>query len=62
MVTKGDNYTWRDEVAVQVTRVAKDGSWADLYCEVMGNIGGGWAKRMPLPLPEEFIFHSHSEA
>lgn len=45
---------------MQVIRVAEDGSWADLYCEVMGTLGLGWTKRIPLPFPDSFIYHSHS--
>lgn len=54
---KGDNYVWNDSVAVQVTREAEDGSWADIACQNFGDIGMGtiWTKRMPLPFPESFV-------
>lgn len=36
-------------VLVKVTRVARDGSWADLWCTDGHRT---WGKRQPLPLPE----------
>lgn len=46
---KGDTYEWLG-VLVTVTRVATDGTWADVSCELDGHT---WTKRQPLPLPEE---------
>lgn len=53
----GDNYTWKGSVAVQVTRVASDGTWADIVCQNYGDTGMGtmWTKRISLPFPEDFI-------
>ncbi len=46
---KGDTYEWLG-VTVTVTRVAGDGTWADVACELDGHT---WTKRQPLPLPAE---------
>lgn len=48
-VGKGDVFTWLG-VTVTVARVAADGTWADLLCELDGHT---WTKRQPLPLPDE---------
>lgn len=47
ILAKGDKLTWSG-VAVVVTRVAKDGAWADLKCD---DGEQQWTKRQPLPLP-----------
>jgi hypothetical protein len=39
-------YTWQG-LTYTITRVARDGSWADITVEGVG----GWTKRQPLPLP-----------
>lgn len=56
-VAKGARLWWwpethsplRDRVFIEVTRVARDGSWADLRCCTWAVM---WTKRQPLPLPE----------
>jgi hypothetical protein len=55
-VEKGHCFVWQtdrypDPVYCVVTRVARDGSWADLRCR-----GGSaaWTKRQPLPLSPGF--------
>ena len=47
-VEKGDRLDWSG-VAVEVTRVARDGSWADVRCT--HPVDGTWTKRQQLPLP-----------
>jgi hypothetical protein len=37
-------------VYVEVTRVAKNGTWADIRCYTWAS---SWAKRQPLPLPPD---------
>lgn len=46
-VAKGDRLDWNG-VTVVVTRMAKDGTWADIRCDD-GELS--WSKRQPLPLP-----------
>ena len=48
-VEKGDRLEWHG-VAVEVLRVARDGSWADVRC-VPPNGEEPWTKRQKLPLP-----------
>jgi hypothetical protein len=54
-VKRGDRYIWRHasapdvHVYIYITRVARDGSWADIRCCTWLR---GWSKRQPLPLPE----------
>jgi hypothetical protein len=51
---RGDRYVWShadrpaEPVFIQITRVARDGSWADLVCYTWA---ASWRKRQPLPLP-----------
>jgi hypothetical protein len=52
-VKKGDAFNWNG-VRVQVTRAAKDGSWADIWC--MASIWEVWTKRQSLPFPASFVF------
>lgn len=47
---RGDQFDWSG-IAVEVTRVAVDGSWADLICQPRD--GDPWRKRQPLPMPPE---------
>lgn len=53
-VKTGDKFIWRHDdapdvpVYVEVTRVARDGSWADIHCHTWG---GFWTKRQRMPLP-----------
>lgn len=57
-VNKGDTFTWEDVVIVQVTRVAEDGTWADVACRRVGDpdcVCCTWTKRQLLPFPESFI-------
>lgn len=51
--TKGDKFIWNDGVCVEITRVAKDQTWADLRCWTSINVS--WTKRQTLPLPESFV-------
>ncbi len=52
---RGDQFVWRHDdepekpVYIEVTRVARDGSWADIRCCTWAV---AWTKRQPLPLPE----------
>jgi hypothetical protein len=46
-----DRFTWED-VEINVIRVAKDGTWADIHCHVGESF---WTKRQPLPMPEGCI-------
>jgi hypothetical protein len=46
-VKRGEHYRW-EGVRMVVTRVAKDGSWADIAC---ASGDGQWRKRQPLPMP-----------
>jgi hypothetical protein len=39
--------------SIEVTRVAKDGSWADIFVYDHGS-HASWTKRQPLPLHESF--------
>jgi hypothetical protein len=62
-VTKGQRYVWegtaRGAVYVEVLRVARDGTWADIRCTTALYRGeddaGMWTKRQPLPLHESFV-------
>lgn len=51
---RGDRYVWShadrpgEPVFIEITRVARDGSWADLVCYTWA---ASWRKRQPLPLP-----------
>lgn len=47
-VEKGDRLEWSG-VAIEVRRVAADGSWADVRC--VPPDGKPWTKRQKLPLP-----------
>lgn len=47
VLSRGDKLTWSG-VAVVVTRVARDGAWADLKCD---DGAQQWTKRQRLPLP-----------
>jgi hypothetical protein len=47
---KGDNYDWNG-IRVLVTRVARDGTWADITA--VSNLTV-WTKRQPLPFPDSF--------
>jgi hypothetical protein len=52
-VKKGDRFRWH-EVHVEVLRVARDGSWADIYCNANPDSAAtGWTKRQPLPFPAD---------
>ncbi len=52
-VVKGNRLIW-NQVKIEVMRVAKDDTWADLYCT--GPTGDTWTKRQALPLPEGTMF------
>lgn len=43
---------WRDRwhATIEVTRVARDGAWADIHV-YQGATGSDWTKRQPLPFP-----------
>lgn len=43
----GQRYVWRG-VQYSITRVARDGAWADIRCT---DGFEWWTKRQPLPLP-----------
>lgn len=53
-VTTGDKFIWHrpngpdTPVYVEVTRVARDGSWADIHCSTWCSF---WTKRQRMPLP-----------
>jgi hypothetical protein len=47
-VKRGDQFRWQG-VRIIVTRVAKDGTWADIVCAVGET---HWRKRQRLPMPE----------
>jgi len=53
---RGDKYRWGKQQAVAmqvtVTRVARDGSWADIRCRAAN--GGEVRKRQRLPFPASF--------
>lgn len=54
---RGDRFLWNGDVAVIVTRVARDGTWADMSCRfVLGGKPWGkpWTKRHALPLPPAY--------
>lgn len=51
-VTRGQTLRWLDAVDVTVTRVATDGTWADLSCT---DGHATWTKRQTLPLPDSFV-------
>jgi hypothetical protein len=48
---KGDHYRW-GVLSVTITRVAKDGKWADILVR-HGN--SEWGKRQRLPFPPTFV-------
>jgi hypothetical protein len=52
---RGDKFVWHggpgqssNPVYIEVTRVARDGSWADIWCGIGSK---SWTKRQRLPLP-----------
>ena len=49
---RGDRYEWHG-VDIGITRVAADGTWADIT--VSPPSGAGWTKRQPLPFPSDFV-------
>ena len=57
-VVRGQVWLWgpqedpAERVKCLVTRVARDGSWADLRCRAWN--GNQWSKRMRLPFPGSF--------
>lgn len=51
-IFKGDLYDW-DGLRVEIRRVAKDGTWADILCGHSAR--GQWTKRQSLPLPRTFV-------
>jgi len=53
MVEKGETYLW-GSVYMDVIRVARDQTWADLSCYQVGT-RVTWSKRQPLPFPDTFI-------
>lgn len=53
MIRKGDVFAWNSQVNVEITRVARDGTWADGRCS--GAHGGYWGKRFPLPLGTDYV-------
>jgi hypothetical protein len=64
-VSKGQRYVWNRDAAggtvyVEVCRVARDGTWADILCTVLPHDRdhGTWTRRQPLPLPESFVAES----
>lgn len=57
MIERHDKYEWMG-VTMEVTRVAKDGSWADFLCSRAGaqvTAPSTWPKRHKLPLPAEAV-------
>lgn len=46
-VKRGEHYRW-EGVRIVVTRVAADGTWADIACAAGDS---QWRKRQPLPMP-----------
>ena len=46
---KGDRYA-SHTLVMEVTRVAKDGSWADIKVW-QPHTGASWTKRQPTPIP-----------
>lgn len=55
-VQKGDKFRWGESVVVEVTRVHKNGFWADLSCTVnIGSKSTNWTKRQRLPFPSTFV-------
>lgn len=49
-VKRGDHFIFSNgAVQIEVTRVAKDGTWADIVCSTGS---ARWSKRQPLPMPE----------
>lgn len=63
-VKRGDRYIWRHPatpetpVYIEIVRVARDGSWADIRCCTWAVM---WTKRQPLPLPEHTSPYAWSE-
>jgi hypothetical protein len=61
---RGDVYLWDGSVRAEVTRVSKDGSWADLRCTLASAVQlagcttflnpNAWSKRVAIPFPESF--------
>jgi hypothetical protein len=55
-IKRGDRFVFRmpavpdQPVRIEVTRVARDGSWADIVCTPPA--GAPWRKRQQLPMPE----------
>jgi hypothetical protein len=56
VISKGDRFVWNGGVYVEVRRVAKDQTWADLKCNTLPDIDAspGWTKRQKLPLTSNF--------
>jgi len=52
-VKRGDRYSWSG-VAIDVIRVAKDGTWAHIRCSSGIGPRSNWMKRQPLPFPVDF--------
>jgi hypothetical protein len=52
MTAKGDCYMATETNHVQVMRVAKDETWADI--RVTQPSGYSWTKRQPLPFPQDW--------
>jgi hypothetical protein len=51
-VKAGDRFDWHG-VLLEVTRVGRNGLWADL--RVHEPSGSTWSKRQPLPLPKDSV-------
>jgi len=51
---RGDVYLWNESVRAEITRIAKDGSWADLRCTTFLN-PDSWNKRQKIPFPASFV-------
>jgi hypothetical protein len=49
-IKRWDRFSWMGN-EVTVTRVAKDGAWADIYVREPST-DTHWTKRQPLPMPE----------
>lgn len=51
-VERDDRFLWRN-ITVTVMRVSTRQLWADVRCTPPSGVA--WTKRMPLPLPPEFV-------
>jgi hypothetical protein len=51
-ILQGQKYKWMGAI-FEVTRVAKDQSWADIKVSTVSRPDKTWTKRQPLPFPED---------